>query len=67
MVASKLREFIVKSGLKFNFVAEKSGISPTVFSAIMTGTRKLSADEFFAICDALEVAPDLFHPTDKTA
>lgn len=62
MVYEQIRDFIKASGLKYNFVAERSGIKTMAFTSIMNGERKISAEEYFAICDALGVDANTFRP-----
>jgi len=40
----ELRNQIQEKGLKFNWVAEKVGVSKTMFSFYMTGTRTMPTD-----------------------
>ncbi|MBO6093742.1 MAG: helix-turn-helix transcriptional regulator [Oscillospiraceae bacterium] len=60
MLCFRIRDYIEKSGLKFGAVADRVGIPPNVFSAMMTGKRKISAEEYFAICKALGVPLEQF-------
>jgi len=48
-------------GLKYGFVAKKSGIEPKKFSAILCGRRKLYADDVENICKALNVPAETFY------
>lgn len=56
----KIRAYIDDLGFKQNAVAERSGIPPKTFNAIMNGKRTLYADEFEAICVALNVPAETF-------
>ena len=72
MVNEKIKAAIEASGIKQKFIADKAGITENMLSAIITGRRKISADEFFRISDVLGMeAKDLFnypiHKDDKTA
>lgn len=60
MVSVKIREYIIKSGLKFGAVAEKAHIKPTTFCSMMRGDRKITAEEYFSICAVLGVPLDTF-------
>ena len=62
MVQQKIKEYMQAKGIKYNFVASKIGMTPVTFGTIMNGQRNLRADEFFAICKALEVSPEIFEP-----
>ena len=60
MLAEKIRKYISDNGLKFNAVAERTGISIQTFSAMINGNRKITAEEYFLICKALNVPLDTF-------
>ena len=59
-IYEKVRAYIDDKGLKQVAVAQKAGIPKTTFNAIMNGKRTLYADDFRAICLALNVSPELF-------
>lgn len=67
MVQQKIKEYMNAKGIKYSWVANKLGMSNTTFGTIMNGTRTLKADEFFAICKALEVPPEMFQPCEVSA
>lgn len=57
----KLKKYIKENGLKYGFVAEKSGIDPKKFSRIINGKTKLTVEELESICDkGLSVSPSIF-------
>lgn len=55
-----VKNYITNCGLKQKLVAMKANIPYSSFNAMMNGKRRIYADEFAAICKALEVTPDLF-------
>ena len=55
-MGSRIKEYILKAGLKQNVIAGRAGIPANVFSAILNNKRKITVDEYFAICDALNVS-----------
>lgn len=58
----KIRNYIVKSGLKFSFVAQRVDMDDAKFSRIITGKQKISTDEYEMICTkGLNVHPSLFY------
>lgn len=59
-MGARIREYIEKAGLKKCVIAEKAGIPETTFSAILNEKRKITVEEYFAICDALQVSIGLF-------
>lgn len=60
MLSERIRDYIEKSGLKFGVIAERVGIPMNTFSAMMNGKRKITAEEYFAICKALNVPLEQF-------
>lgn len=62
MLNTKIKEHIAAEGLKFVAVAEKCNIPANTFSAMMNGKRKITAEDYFSICNALEVPLDTFAP-----
>lgn len=65
MLNAKIREYILDQGVKFAVVADKANIAVGTFSAMMNGRRKITAEDYFAICAALNVSLDLFAPNAK--
>lgn len=55
MLGLKIKEYIVSSGLKLGVIADKAGIARNVFSSMMNGKRKITAEEYFSICNVLNV------------
>ncbi len=55
MLGTRIREHIHERGLKFGAIADKAGISTNVFSAMLNEKRKITAEEYFDICRALNV------------
>ena len=66
-VCEKVREYIKKNGLQQISIAEKAGIPNSTFNAILNGKKTLYADDFRAICLALNVSPEAFIETPQTA
>ena len=57
----KLKHYIKENGLKYGFVAEKSGIDPKKFSRLINGQTKLTVEELESIClKGLAVNPSFF-------
>lgn len=50
-------EQIRSRGLKQKFVAEAAGMTEQALSFVCTGRRKLSAEEFIAVCRAAGIDP----------
>lgn len=60
MLCERIKLYIEESGLKFGAIAERVGIPMNTFSAMMNGKRKITAEEYFAICRALGVPLEKF-------
>lgn len=60
MVGSRIKEYIDESGMKYGAVAEKAGITQQIFSAMLNEKRKITAEEYFSICRALDVSVEKF-------
>ena len=55
MLASLIREYLDKHGIKHAYVAEEIGVAKNVFSSMLGGKRKISAEEYFSICAVVRV------------
>lgn len=67
MVSDTVKELILQRGVTQAWVVERMNLlCPSIhmdrvkFSAVVCGTRKMSADELLAFCKALEQSPDVF-------
>ncbi len=49
-----------KCGISQATLANQIGMKQSVIAKIESGTRKLRIDEFFRICDSLNISEDLF-------
>lgn len=63
MLGKKIKEYIANSGYKISAIAEKAGLPANTFSAMINGKRKITAEEYFAICKALDVRLNYFTET----
>lgn len=60
MIAERINYYLDDHGIMNKFVAERSGIPLNTFSMMMNGKRKITADEYAAICRALGLSLDTF-------
>jgi len=68
MVGARIKEYLVKNGIKQSFLVEKTGISASQISDICTGRRKdINVVEYYKICSALGVSLDYFVETKANA
>ena len=52
MLGAEIKNYISETGLKMSVIAEKANIPANTFSAMMNDKRKITAEEYFAICIA---------------
>lgn len=57
---NKIREYLEDSGISQTFVANKTGIPTTALNMILNNKRRLLAEEYFLICEALEKDANFF-------
>ena len=60
VVQTRVAEYIRKMGIKQTVICEKTGISVSALSAMLTNRRKMTADEFEKICIAIRKSPNDF-------
>lgn len=60
MLASKIKNYIKISGLKFCAIAKVVDIPTNTFSDMVNGKRRITAEEYFKICNALGVDVSFF-------
>ena len=60
MVYKRIAQYLSDHGIKQSVLAARSGMTKQALSDALRGVRKLQADEYVAICDALEVSTDTF-------
>lgn len=60
MTGKKIKEYLSNKGISQTFVANKTGIPISTLNAALNGNRKILAEEYFLICQALEVPLDTF-------
>lgn len=55
MLGQKIKAYLDANGIKQTFICEKTNINKSAFTAILAGTRKIEAVEYYKICQALNV------------
>lgn len=66
MKGSDIKVYLVKNGIKQSYVSEKTGIPAPILNAILNNNRKIEANEYMRICDAIGVPLEQFHPKTKS-
>ena len=62
-VSKKVRTFLEENRMIQKEIARKANIPYPAFNAMMTGRRKMYAEDLCAICYALNVKPEMFIET----
>ena len=61
MIGKMIKQYLEKNGILLSYVASKIGVAPNVFSSMMNGKRRISAEEYYLICKALNVDLEYFY------
>ena len=59
-VYEMVHKYIIEHGINQGEIAKKCNLSVFEFSTMMTGNRKMYAEDLRAICYVLEVSPEEF-------
>lgn len=59
-LSENINRYLENNGIMKNFLAEKTGMTQNAVSLSLNGKRKLSADEYISICQALNVPFETF-------
>lgn len=62
LVEAQVKDFVKENKISQKLLAQKSGLTENALSLILNGKRKLTADEYISICDALCVPYERFVP-----
>lgn len=60
MVGQRIKKYLDDNGIKYSFVSDKIGMPMNMFSPLLNGKRKMSAEEYFLICEAIGVDAGMF-------
>lgn len=63
LIALNIRNYLEDKGITQEWLAQKIGMSKQTMSATLKGTRRLTAEEYVAICAALDLSMDYFKDT----
>lgn len=56
----RIRSYIDSNGLKLKYVANASGIEEKRFYNLMSGTTRITFEDYSNICKALDLNPNYF-------
>lgn len=60
MLYEKISDYFAEMGIKQTVVARKSGMTKQALSESLRGARRLTAEEYIGICDAIGVSTEFF-------
>lgn len=60
-IGNKIKNYLENRGITQTFIAKKTGISINKLNMSLNGNRKLLAEEYFLICEALGVPLNTFY------
>lgn len=66
-IEKTIRCYLIDHGIKQSFVAEKCGWSRQKTNSIVCGKRKITADEYGDLCDALNLPYEHFYNSSNNA
>lgn len=61
MYGETIKKYLIQNGIKYRFLADKLKISCTTLGTMLNCKRKITIEEYTAICQALEVGFDFFY------
>ncbi len=62
MKGSDIKKYLMENGIKQSYVSEKSGIPASILNMMLNDNRKIEANEYMKICDAIGVPLEQFKP-----
>lgn len=62
MKGSDIKAYLEENGIKQTFVSEKTGIPAPILNMMLNDNRKIEANEYMKICDAIGVPLEQFKP-----
>lgn len=67
MVGLRIKKYLDEKGIKYSYVADKIGMPMNIFSPLLSGKRKMTAEEYLLICKAIGVDANYFSDTNPAA
>jgi plasmid maintenance system antidote protein VapI len=59
-IFERIAEYLEENYLQQKLLSDKTGIQQNKISAMLNGNRKITADEYIQLCDALGLDPGYF-------
>lgn len=57
-IHERLRDYLVKNGIKQSYVSEKSGIAPNTLNMMLNGKVKIDSDRIYIIMKSIGIEPN---------
>lgn len=61
MYGTKIKNYLDQNGIKYTHISTLTGIPLNTFSAMLNSKRKITVEEYFKICCALNVDANYFY------
>lgn len=65
VIGLKVKKYLDENGIKYSYLSEKAGIPMNMLSPTLNGKRKMSAEEYFTICEVLGLPAETFAPANN--
>lgn len=62
MKGSDIKRYLENNGIKQAYLSEQTGIPAPILNMMLNDNRKIEANEYMRICDALGLPLDYFKP-----
>lgn len=62
MKGSDIKKYLERKGIKQAYLSEQTGIPAPILNMMLNDNRKIEANEYMRICDALGLPLDYFKP-----
>lgn len=60
MLGQRIKAYLIEKGIKQSFLSDKTNIPMSALNLMLNGNRKIMAEEYFLVCQALDVDFDYF-------
>lgn len=62
MKGSDIKKYLLSNGIKQSYVSERTRIPAPILNMMLNDNRKIEANEYMKICEAIGVPLDYFKP-----
>ena len=61
-VGAMIKQYVLDKGISQSFISSKTNIPTNTLNSILNSKRRLNAEEYFLICEVLDVPLQTFKP-----